>query len=446
MEAEIALRPRQLSSSSFGDAAQKLDEVGSSLFLDKSKALIRAHSEDRLHQRVPYGVLCIWVLFGASGWWGTNSIFAELPLLVHALPSGERLGNQLSMMTQFGSVFLVSYKAVEKSFSLNVGHVIECMMVAAVVSLACCFLFWDTVIYGRTFPLFAAAVVSGGVGCMSNATYWAFMVPYPAACAKAVSVGMSMGGMVSTGLAALQMSAASADHPRISTSAFFCVAAAMQVVFLLVVIGQQREFCQCFGLSPRNGGATPRANSLMVRCLSDQSTGSGKETYRRASRALNALNFIVLAMQYTMPTMLPYVAAAYSDSDVKQQLLLWMLTMQQTGETLGRLATPVGHSRRPVAIFAMTYFFAVYLFFLVACLHPDVVSQSISAWAAHIVLPALACGYSFSYGVIQTVIFLWARDCVSDLADAEKLSSDVGFHGQLGALSANLLTFAIINW
>merc|ERR1719480_530603 len=60
---------------------------------------------------------------------------------------------------------------------------------------------------------------------------------------------------------------------------------------------------------------------------------------------LNMVSYAAHAGTYLMPTLLPYVAAAYRGQE--QELLVWILGAQQAGESLGRISTP--RSRRVLA-------------------------------------------------------------------------------------------------
>mmetsp|Transcript_122494 Transcript_122494/g.357673 ORF Transcript_122494/g.357673 Transcript_122494/m.357673 type:complete len:254 (+) Transcript_122494:123-884(+) len=192
--------------------ASPVSRASSRVFRDKAQAIHRGLTELGEGSAASL-VFPAWVLFGASGWWSSNAIFAELPLFVVTLPGGEKLGSQLAMMTQLGNFFLVTYKALEYYDKVNVSKTIHAMMASGVAALISCAFFWDTLVNGESLPLLGLMVMAGGVGCMSNATYWAFVISYPAACTKAVGIGMSAGGVLTTSLVALQLGGRPAGRP-----------------------------------------------------------------------------------------------------------------------------------------------------------------------------------------------------------------------------------------
>merc|ERR1719197_1730869 len=53
--------------------------------------------------------------------------------------------------------------------------------------------------------LIVCAIVSGGVGTLSNVTYWALAVRYPGThCIKSMSIGMTVGGLIVSSIALAQ--------------------------------------------------------------------------------------------------------------------------------------------------------------------------------------------------------------------------------------------------
>jgi len=424
------------------------EKTVSETFLQKARALERVYADEEV-PCVTNRELVLWVLFGVSGWWSANAIFAELPLFVSVLPAATKLGSQLSMMTQVGNVFLITYKVLERRYCLDVSKVIPFMMTIAFVSLVACALLWDVAVHGQSIPLLALTVITGGVGCMSNATYWAFMISYPALCTKAVSIGMNMGGVMTTALAALQLSGRGA-RPLFNARLFFLAAALLQFLLLWVVVMQQ------------GGARTRRALAAGTRRLlesgGDEGTTAAKDPshggvavpaltpYQKQTVVLlHVCSFLIHAATYAVPCLLPLIAGAYPAEHMEQELLVWMLFVQQGGGTLGRALAPQEAKGTLLQLVAAMSAVTVLAFFLAAAIWPHLLSRNISFAIASVLLPFLCLGFYFACGVLQVAVFLWGRAVVSNQTTAEHIASDMGFFGQMGALSANLVAFGALN-
>ena len=49
-------------------------------------------------------------VFGTSGWFSTNALYAEQPVFVDVLPEAQQFGNLLSVAVQCGNIFPIAYK------------------------------------------------------------------------------------------------------------------------------------------------------------------------------------------------------------------------------------------------------------------------------------------------------------------------------------------------
>jgi len=415
----------------------------------------RAIAMERLHESIDAGrrfkppsvsklTLFLWILFGASGWWSSNVIFAELPLFVAQLPAGEKLGNQLSLMTQLGNIFLIAYKILDYHCQFRSADVIQVMMGMAVLSLLACANCWDHLIDGRSMPLLVVMGVAGGVGCLSNATYWSLMISYPAVCTKACSIGMSLGGVFTTWLAAAQLAGRPDKSPRFTARAYFSVAAALQCILWLVVMVLDGKLTRC--LHAWGGRSAELAQNLLPRPVQTFRTNSDpSEVVTPDKLVLGVLlfcSFLVHAMTYTVPSLMPFVASACSEhesDDRAQQILLWMLVCQQAGETSGRMLAPVGRAKILLPALTTIYFVVVFVIFFAITTQPHLMGNTVGCNVAMPVLPMMCFGYFCSFGVMQTFLFLSARRLASETADKELLAS------QMGSLTTNVVAFAALN-
>ncbi|CAE8645914.1 unnamed protein product, partial [Polarella glacialis] len=101
-------------SGSFSSRARSHSRLDAETFLDKARSFERLHDEDSEALGppipVPQASLLLWCLFGASGWWSSNAISAELPLYVSLLPEAQQVGMLISVATQLGNIFPILYK------------------------------------------------------------------------------------------------------------------------------------------------------------------------------------------------------------------------------------------------------------------------------------------------------------------------------------------------
>lgn len=474
-------------------SVEALNHNGSDMFATQSLVFLRMVSSQSLKpedaEKVSRVELGKWVLFGASGWWSCNAIMSELPLFITSLHGAEKMGSQLSMMTQLGNVLLVIFAIVGDRVSVRCA--INLMMVSAMVSLALCAFLWDEVVAGRDYPLLVLMVVAGGVGCMSNYTYWALMISYPPECTKALSIGTSLGGVFTTALAALQMAGREANHPRFGVRAFFIMMAMLQGVWwsvawqrlrgrtatkeaarscssamdsplLCACSESDRPSCNCvvrtrtIPVSRISSAVNGDRIGVVAACVSVPRTG-WQETkgWQRLGQSpavvlLYICSLLLHAAAFTMPALMPYLAAAYDEQTTRQQILLWILTTQQFGDTFGRFLIAF-ENLDLLANAATVYFVVVFVASLAAAIRPELLAAALSGAQACVVLPALTFGLYASYGVLHTQMFLSARTSArkdGEASDemAERISSNIGFYGQLGSLLANLLAFLIVNY
>mmetsp|Transcript_14350 Transcript_14350/g.21388 ORF Transcript_14350/g.21388 Transcript_14350/m.21388 type:complete len:342 (-) Transcript_14350:46-1071(-) len=252
-----------------------------------------------------------------------------------------------------------------------------------------------------------------------------------------------------------------AGRPRFGARVFFALAAGLQGVCWAVVLWMQRaggqaEVSRAGALQSASEGLLQKGRKAPCGAL-DQADNirdpslehcDGPRRMPHGSGmacALNASSFFLHAATYTLPSLLPFAASAYPGSDIEQQLLLWMLVFQQGGETLGRVMAPVSREWKLLPRLAAACAPVVFVFFLSSAVCPQMLAEAISVHLASKLLPVMCLGYYFSYGVLQTFMFIQAHSFVDDKAVAERIASNMGFLGQLGSLVANILTFTVVN-
>lgn len=188
----------------------------------------------------------LFFVMGMSGWWVINAIqWAESPIFVDFTPERERIGNWLSVSCALGNVFPVFYKGAlskDAQSRLLSGSILTCQALAVVTAVVCA-VGWKVQanMLGETHSvvLIVCAIVAGGVGTLSNVTYWALAVRYPGThCIKAMSVGMTVGGLIVSSLALVQNAG---QTPIFSVEVFMWGVAAVQALFTLSFLSVLRR-------------------------------------------------------------------------------------------------------------------------------------------------------------------------------------------------------------
>lgn len=410
--------------------------------------------------------LVLYCSFGMSGWWAAQALYAELPLLVDTLPEKQRLGNLMCFTCQVGNVVPIVYKLAQRRYNFRVDRVIKLLQVSAVVTLSCLSFFWQCQWLGRSIPLLTMSILAGCVGCMTDVTFWAYALHHPPRATRAIGTGIPAGGFIATLLAVIQIGTSST--PRFSVGTFFLMSAALQAVWLLVMLkleGILRSFWQWIrraccsaghkGLGiVRVGSASEslisateggKCSDLSMDDFDADGAGDEAPDVPMMAHVLGASCFCIYGATYALPSSFPYVARAYPTDS--QQVLLWMLFFQSLGDLLGRIcspgsSTPGGNCFLALAVVSMPVTFLS----MVGCASwPAVVAHHLSYNTAVVLLPALCFLFYFSAGMLVNALFLRARHLVEDQDLAAEVSSTIGFCGQMGAMTGNMLTFVALS-
>jgi len=425
--------------------AQDLEQVGSSNPQDASDSGAYFSGDMIVQSPASYKELATWCLTGMSGWWSLNAIIAELPHFVAVLPEGPTMGNLIAVCTQLGNIAPITYKAIYRHNNGRLTHVIATFQGLAALTLITCAVSWDSVTGGHSMVLLLCTALAGCVGCMSNVTYWAVAAGRPPSCTKAMSVGMTIGGLISIALAALQMAGRGKDDLRFSPRTFFAIAAAVQVVQGIAFL------VQMFTATQQSDSRRPSASPSLASVFSqDTQRGSPEDPLAErkvvlpfAAKVLLFGVFFLYAATYTMPSLQPFIATSYPDASQQQQLLLFMLVLQNLGDVVGRVSTAWTHGKVCAAVVFSLALFAAFMAAVIFAVDRKLASSLWSYETALWVLPAICGVYYFTRGHLVTKLYLHART-LGDTGFATKLSLHMGFWGQMGALVATALTFVLV--
>eukprot|EP00931_Biecheleriopsis_adriatica_P056666 TRINITY_DN33588_c0_g1_i1.p1 TRINITY_DN33588_c0_g1~~TRINITY_DN33588_c0_g1_i1.p1 ORF type:complete len:475 (+),score=79.88 TRINITY_DN33588_c0_g1_i1:102-1526(+) len=453
-------------------------------YLGKAQATERHHQHVEQRKADPaevsYCTAALFTMFGMSAWWVGNSIFAQMPLLVAKLPEGKGLGTQISMMMQVGNVFSIGYKAIEHhAGQINPSAVVMGMHQASLFVLMLLAMFWDSVDQGQSLPLLLLAILGGGLGCLSDVTYYSLIMRHPPPCTKATGVGMSVGNFLVMGLSIVQTSGRTVDDPRFGVSTFFVIAAFLQLLWGLVTLAIEDRLVPVVAwaankvstsLSERLGLLDHRLNPMhdkakaLLRADSpadeaatslepkpEEHPGPDSEGLpaKRWILFFEATNFMIYACTYSLPPILPYVAGCFPSQSQQAHLLLYMMTFQSIGDVIGRTLAPTADSspfRKKLPLLGGVGLPLCMAFLVFAAVNQAALSAALTFGQAMLLLPSIVFVFFFSRGMLVTAMFLQARGLTDSTQAAEHLASTMGLCGQMGALSANLVIFAIVNF
>ena len=306
----------------------------------------------------------LFFVMGMSGWWVANAIYAETPIFVSDTPEEQAIGNLLGVATQIGNVFPFLFKMLSKQRQVELlGRSILGCQLAAIAAALLTALMWRSTIGQHSVWLVLSMIVSGGVGTLSNVTYWALASRYDGVhCTKAMSVGSTVGGLVSAGMAIAQVRCVSyfrlshslshaklirrrgeqeAGHdPRFSLSTFMVMVALVQVGFLLAFLvvlkndpaateSSQTPSATSAANAARNGDhaltRTPSRADLAVdldeplmvddpqpgaHSEPEHSQGTGISTWLQ--KAILVTMFAIYAQTYSLQTLQPFMVQGYA--------------------------------------------------------------------------------------------------------------------------------------
>mmetsp|Transcript_19748 Transcript_19748/g.52784 ORF Transcript_19748/g.52784 Transcript_19748/m.52784 type:complete len:467 (-) Transcript_19748:174-1574(-) len=420
-----------------------------------------------------------WLLVGMSGWWSLNIIVAELPFFMESLPEGKRMGNLLAVCTQIGNIFPIAYKLLTCRQQTDPSRTVMASQALATLSLVCCAIFWDVLIAGHSAVVLVAAIATGGVGCLSNATYWEAVSTYPASCTRVMSVGMALGALLATALSTLQLAGRPHDNPRFGPRVFFTIAVFFQVVqsiaFLHTVGAGSSSEDEPVELPASVAAANPQEEDMEIAIgdkvhLGEQlmsrakdSSGPGglqaesssessifgvqemeversEEVVTSNPRAFIVACFILYSATYTMPTLMPFSVAGFTDETQQQQIFVAMTVCQSIGDVVGRMLTARVKLRRRGLILCFVILASCFSTMFFLAIAQDVMPRVSGYTLSLILLPILTGSYYFFRGFSVTSLYLQAR-CLG----TTHLAGDMGFSGQMGALVANVATFVLTN-
>lgn len=259
---------------------------------------------------------------------------------------------------------------------------------------------------------------------------------YPANCTRAMSVGMTFGGLITNVMAATQIAGSGAGEPRYSVFVFMAVSAVLQGLQFLAFLVQMRQ-------SSKKELQEEAVDENDEAELAPPPPPAAVEI-PASGRLYLVFNFVLYAATYTIPTMQPFMISAYSGADYKQ-LYMQIQFAQNAGDVTGRLATACVSANPGVLMVWTVVLVATFGMMLLLVFLPDLITDTISAevHVASAVTITITALYYFARGLLVTSLYLRARKMPD--AISKYLGVNMGFYGQMGAMGANLVTFILVN-
>ena len=233
-------------------------------------------------------------------------------------------------------------------------------------------------VFTRTLhlPLLLCTCFAGGVGGIGNVTFWALASRYPTHCTKAVSIGMTAGGLLASTVIVAQ-NAGNAATMNFGTATYLWAVGGIQLLLLAVVV----PILWLPTSEDRSSAST--ASIPTTSCVSVQSkaelqsgTGGSDETEpllhlqdsqppicpsaRSAPPWVNAsgqlccvMCFLLYGMTYALPSLVPFMLNAYNGTSDTYSASLLAATapgavMPQVHVGLPAASARVGSSRWPL--------------------------------------------------------------------------------------------------
>lgn len=287
-----------------------------------------------------------------------------------------------------------------------------------------------------------------------------------------------MGNLVVLGLSliqTMQVSGREVENPRFGVTTFFVIAAFFQLFWGLDTLIIQDKLAPAVvwaaGMVSESLGKrlldwiNPMHEKAvaLLRAEDSHETGDGLEKEEKEHPGPQAeglpnrtwilffetVNFLTYAATYTLPSVLPFVASAYPGKSQQCHLLLNMMILQSIGDVSGRMLAPTSKSgplQKKLPLLGGIVLPTCFACLVLAAVDTDLVFGCFSYESASIFLPLLVMCFFFSRGMLVSAVFLQARGLTSSREAAEHLASTMGFCGQMGALSANVVTFTVVTY
>lgn len=334
----------------------------------------------------------------------------------------------------------------------------------------------------ETWSLTVLSALAGAVGNVADLTVWPIALRHPSGCATAIQVGGSLSGLFASSLVEVV-------GPYGIVPVFLACGALQFVLWVAVCRVAGRPVlsgggyvdmmqCNCAGCegctveqSARPELASPLALPLLDdRFCKEQSCVDGwaakvsgivvkvvqfcqnalrgqNESSEEASSQVflfTMSSFAIKAMCYIVPPLLPFMAMPYGAR--RERLFRNMNTMYNVGNLVGRMLSRVYAPRELGLLCSSALMLAAFLFIVLGSVCRSVVASAmpydrVGWWA----LPLAILVFNLLNGLLSTGLFIRAHGSAQDGKCPKTLPATIGFYGQLGCVSGNVLVYLVVN-
>lgn len=153
-------------------------------------------------------------------------------------------------------------------------------------------------------------------------------------------------------------------------------------------------------------------------------------------------SFMSRAMCYTVPSLLPFIANPF-----QQQQLLYerMNTMYNVGNVLGRTLCQWYKPQTAGLVLSFGLVTLSFAFLCICSACPEHLGKHIPSMHALWILPSIIGIFNLSVGLMSTGLFVQAHERAQAGKCPNTIQATMGFYGQIGCVSGNVVIFVIIN-
>mmetsp|Transcript_44007 Transcript_44007/g.61859 ORF Transcript_44007/g.61859 Transcript_44007/m.61859 type:complete len:450 (+) Transcript_44007:147-1496(+) len=418
----------------------------------------------------------LFAVLGVPSWIDLNGIYLQLPILLDVLPEGYSLPAYISISVQIANIFPVIYVYLfsGKNVKTVLGSLFICSLFVSIFAT----LFWDWVVNDHSVGLLLVSFFSGALGSMYMVTLFPFASRFTPLHISAVSVGISLSGLLPIIIAIPQQPGS--DSPQFGVGTYFSILSFV-VCISLIVYGVVLGFFS--PLLTAHKDKIAEEEEIMEREFEDdlfeetaplcEPGQSPEELHTKPSPEFPSLsdplptNAFQLFAQYWWEPLLPYFATLawvnflkywllgmYTYSVVCYQngssIIFWMNVGSFSGETIGRsLCAFFPSSRRVLNV--LVFLQSLLFLFVIICVFYGT-GPLLPAPSGGWVLVAFFSLYTLAFGYACTMHFILSPPLVNSEFPgaphnaAERACQHLGAANQAGALLGSLLSFFIVQY
>ncbi|CAE7667931.1 TTL4 [Symbiodinium pilosum] len=409
----------------------------------------------------------------------------DLDLKASVSASMEKMSEQRRMFKE---------EQVRKKAAASAALAVHTGQFAAVAALSIFVLVW--MCYECTAELVLLSAVAGAVGNVGDLTAWPIALQHPSRYAAAIQIGGSVSGVLPNLIEVVVA--------RFGIVFYFCIVIVLQMGLWLIISAKdvagkfscssyffaEKVKCNCAGCDgcslfsngqSANGVTNGETNHEMTLAkpisqdrLSTYSSDAAvgiTEMARRTAAGIcdgiqgfyNALqgdqeayadarwlvafytscSFVSRAMCYSIPSLLPFIASPYGLQ--KQQMYESMNTLYNLGNVIGRVLCQWYKPHSFMLVCSFMLVLVTFICLVICSVWPYRVAAVLPTVVAVWGIPIIVGIFNLSVGLMSTGLFVRAHEDAQSKQCPDTIQATMGFYGQIGCVSGNILVFLVIN-